>query len=290
MSGQSVSRVDQVAEELRHAIIARVYPPGERLSAAALGERFDVSQTPLREAFARLAGEGWVAYLPQRGVRVADVSISEMVDIYDLRGHLEPLAMGRSAAAGDDAWRDQVQRAFDEMVSLADTEPMDVDAVGFEGYELAHTQFHRVLMQECGSPWLVRFTNLLIDHSARYRPLPLPMRDRSGALLDEHEQIRRAAIAGDEDRVVSASRLHMQNTRAAILDWLASSSADGGRTTAAVRASPGARPAESAAAPAQGTVVPPASAGTEATKKSKKKSLNGVAKSGSNGRKSAAKR
>ncbi|WP_432842283.1 GntR family transcriptional regulator [Dactylosporangium sp. CA-092794] len=218
---ESVSRADQVAEELRQAIIARVYTPGERLSATALGERFQVSQTPLREAFARLAGEGWVAYLPQRGVRVADVSIADMVDIYDLREQLEPLAMSRSANAGGEAWRKQVQEFFDEMLHLADSEPADLDGAGFEGYELAHTNFHRVLMQECGSPWLIRFTNLLIDQSTRYRSLAIPMRDRLGALADEHDRMRRAAFDGDADQLAKASRQHMQNTRQAILDWLA---------------------------------------------------------------------
>src|SRR5262245_39856535 len=124
---QASSRADWVADELRRAIMARDFEPGERLSATVLAEKYKVSPTPLREAFARLAGEGWVAYQPQRGVRVADVSVIEMLEIYELREILEPLAVRRSTSAGDDAWRERLQRSFEEMEALSGAEPAGLD-------------------------------------------------------------------------------------------------------------------------------------------------------------------
>ena len=219
MASESVSRADWVADELRRAILARDFEPGERLSAERLAERFKVSQTPLREAFARLAGEGWVAYLPQRGVRVADVSVEEMLEIYELRELLEPLAIGRSVAHGDGAWRDGVRACFDEMVELAGPEPAALDGRAYDAYEQAHTRFHSVLVQQCQSQWLTRLTTRLRDQSTRFRRLSLPLRGRLGSVHDEHAHICAAAQAGDAAAAAAAALLHFQNTKSAILEW-----------------------------------------------------------------------
>ncbi len=218
---ESVSRADWVTDEIRQAIMAREFEPGERLTAAMLADKFSVSQTPLREAFARLAGEGWVSYVPQRGVRVADISTSEMIEIYELRELLEPLAIRRSATHGDEAWRALVGTCFDEMIQLAGPEPAGLDAYHYDEYEVAHTRFHRVLLQECGSQWMIRVTGMLSDQCTRFRRLSLPLRGRFGSVYDEHERLCRAAQAGDPDGCADAALVHMQNTKLAILDWVA---------------------------------------------------------------------
>jgi DNA-binding GntR family transcriptional regulator len=226
MMASSASRADWVADELRRAIIAREFEPGERLAAATLAKRFQVSQTPLREAFARLAGEGWVSYLPQRGVRVAEVSVSDMLEIYELRELLEPLAIRRSAKQGDEAWRELVQVSFDELLALAGSGPEDLASGTYDAYEQAHTHFHRVLLQECGSQWMIRVTAMLSDQSSRFRRLSLPYRSQLGSVNDEHQLLYEAVRAGNADAAAEAALVHMQNTRLAILDWLEPSGPD----------------------------------------------------------------
>ena len=54
-------------DRLKEAILRGELRPGEKLTAAALATRWNVSQTPLREAFQRLAAEGLVELRPQRG-------------------------------------------------------------------------------------------------------------------------------------------------------------------------------------------------------------------------------
>lgn len=216
---ESESHADRVTDAIRSAIISRRFAPGDRLSAVSLAEEFKVSQTPLREAFARLAGEGWVVYLPQRGVRVTDVSIKDLVEIFEMREHLEPIAVRMSTQNGDLSWRARVQMAFDAMVSLA-ADDADPDRAEQDGYELAHSNFHRVLMENCGSAWMIRFTNLLIDQSVRYRRVSSPIRDRQGELHLEHDRLRAAALAGDTEAASDAALVHMRNTKQAVLEWL----------------------------------------------------------------------
>src|SRR5690242_19785121 len=102
------TRSDWVEERLRAAILQGELEPGQRLHANDLADRWDVSATPLREAFQRLASDGLVEMLPQRGARVTDVSIEEAGQIYELRLLLEPLCLRRSLEASDDDHRAEI--------------------------------------------------------------------------------------------------------------------------------------------------------------------------------------
>ncbi|GAA3564798.1 GntR family transcriptional regulator [Amycolatopsis ultiminotia] len=210
---------DRVTDELRQAILAHEFKPGDRLAATALAERFAVSATPLREAFARLAGEGWVSYLPQRGVRVAEVSIAEMEEIYELRTLLEPMAIRRSVAAGDDDWRGQVEQAFRRMQEAGGERVADLDGREYAAYEELHVEFHKSTLRCCGSAWLLRVTDLLTDQSRRFRRLSLPIRAEYGPVAGEHRTIMQSCLDGDEEAAAAAILSHMDNTRRAILHW-----------------------------------------------------------------------
>lgn len=213
------SLVDRVTDELRQAILAQEFKPGDRLGATALGERFSVSATPLREAFARLAGEGWVSYLPQRGVRIAEISVEEMEEIYELRELLEPMALRRSVPAGDDSWRGEVTTAFEAMQEAGGDRLAMLDGRAYTDFEEVHVQFHKTTLRQCGSAWLLRITDLLTDQSRRFRRLSLPIRAEFGDVTEEHRLIMQACVDGDPDAAVAAVLTHMENTRRAIRRW-----------------------------------------------------------------------
>ena len=74
-------------EKLRRAILSLSVQPGENLEEKELVERFGISRTPVREALIRLASDGLVVLLPNRGARVAAVDLSDFpryVEAYDL--------------------------------------------------------------------------------------------------------------------------------------------------------------------------------------------------------------
>ncbi|MBB5156998.1 GntR family transcriptional regulator [Saccharopolyspora phatthalungensis] len=218
-ANDSQSLTDRVTDQLRDAIFAHEFKPGDRLAATALANRFSVSATPLREAFARLAGEGWVSYLPQRGVRVAEISVKEMEEIYELRTMLEPMALRRSVAAGDDAWRDEVDQAFRRMQDAGGDNVTELTGRAYAAYEEVHVEFHKTTLRCCDSAWLLRIAELLTDQSRRFRQLSQPIRTDYGSVADEHRAIMQACLDGDEDAAAEAVLIHMNNTRKAILQW-----------------------------------------------------------------------
>lgn len=84
-------------EEIRQAIVEGRYPAGQRLVEKNLGEEFQVSRTPVREALRALESEGLIVSLPNKGAVVRSLSARDIYDIYDLRVRLESLAAERAA-------------------------------------------------------------------------------------------------------------------------------------------------------------------------------------------------
>src|SRR4029453_4264477 len=84
------TRSDWALRRLRTAILTGEFPPGTKLRAEDLAERWQVSPTPLREAFQRLGGARLVEVSPQRGVRVAEFTLEDAADLYALRLRLPP--------------------------------------------------------------------------------------------------------------------------------------------------------------------------------------------------------
>ena len=79
---------------LRELILAGSLAAGAKLGETELANRLDVSRTPVREALSRLAAEGLVEIVPNRGARVAKWSDHDLEQIFELRLRLEPYAVG----------------------------------------------------------------------------------------------------------------------------------------------------------------------------------------------------
>ena len=88
---QSTHRTAQesVATRLRHLILSRELRPGERLVQSKLAEQLGVSRTPIREALHSLESDGLVKLSPHKGASVADLSISDLENIYNIRIAIE---------------------------------------------------------------------------------------------------------------------------------------------------------------------------------------------------------
>ena len=88
---------------VRELILRGDFPAGSRLGEVELAERLGVSRTPVREALGRLAAEGLVEIVPNRGARVPSWTVAELEGVFDLRTALEPrltaLAVPRATAA-----------------------------------------------------------------------------------------------------------------------------------------------------------------------------------------------
>lgn len=94
---QRYSVRDQILAALRDALLSGELIPGEVYSAPVLAESFGVSPTPVREAMQRLAVEGAVEVVPNRGFRVAERTPRDIAELAEVRAMLEVPVVARLA-------------------------------------------------------------------------------------------------------------------------------------------------------------------------------------------------
>ena len=98
--------------ELRSQLLACHFAPGEKLKIDDLCRRFAVGSSAVREALSRLASEGFVVSEPQRGFRVAPLSIDALRDLTHVRCSIESLCLRGAIEKGGVEWQSQVVAAL----------------------------------------------------------------------------------------------------------------------------------------------------------------------------------
>ena len=207
--------------ELRSELLACNFAPGEKLKIDDLCRRFAVGSSAVREALSRLASEGFVVSEPQRGFRVAPLSVDALRDLTDVRCSIEALCLRGAIEKGGLEWQSQVVAALHRLTHT----PVWADKAArrySNEYARAHETFHEVLAAGCGSPWLLHLRAVLFNHSARYRWFTGPLSKVDRDLDKEHREIAEAALARDSERAVALMNAHLQLTAKIVLDAVSS--------------------------------------------------------------------
>jgi DNA-binding GntR family transcriptional regulator len=129
-----------IAEQLKLLIHSGEVAPGERLNEAALALRMGTSRGPIREAIRILTGIGLVTAVPNRGVFVRQISVREMLEIYELRALLFGHAAEQAAEHLDATHRAE----FEELLAQ-----MDAACEAGDGtrYYTVNLRFHALILE-----------------------------------------------------------------------------------------------------------------------------------------------
>lgn len=199
--GNAASAVDRVYRRVRTAILMGDYPPGFPLRTSELAKANGVSAIPVREALQRLEAERLVESVHNKGMRVAQLSMADLADAYQLRTVLEieavRVAVPRLTAA-DRARADDLLKQMRRFFRAGD----------MDGLHVAHRELHFIIYERADSPWLLHTISTLWDHTERYRRLALRWLGRTEDLAETHEPVVKALFSGDVDRAIKAVREH----------------------------------------------------------------------------------
>ncbi len=97
------SSVDRLYLELRDRAMRYDFRPGSRINEQALGRELDISRPPLREALNRLAAEGLLDFVMNKGFFRKSISVDEVMDLYQVRIALERRAVMLAVQRASDA-------------------------------------------------------------------------------------------------------------------------------------------------------------------------------------------
>ena len=193
---------DQVAENIRRAILVGDLKPGERLVEHELAEQMGLSRGPIRDAFQMLAHKGLVITYPRRGTFVYQLSKGEARELLHFRAALEGGASRLVAEL-------QPQQAFADIESLVEQMEDFNGAGNMEKPRDLDIDFHRTLIEASGNRWMLRawmdlhpFVWLLIG------PVR-PTEEENAHFGERHRKLFEAICYGDPDAAETAMRAHV---------------------------------------------------------------------------------
>lgn len=193
---------ERVLLSIREAITKGWYAPGQRLIEREICELTGVSRTSVREALRQLESEGFVELVPNRGPIVAEVTIKDASELYQVRGALEALA-GRLCA--QNATDDQIE----EIVAAVD----EIEATVYRGDvgELLplKDRFYDALFTAADNSAMVKMLTGLHGRITLLRSRSLGQEGRPSETLAELRVIAEAIVERDGDAAATACAVHV---------------------------------------------------------------------------------
>lgn len=214
MSVSALNATDRAYDEIKRRIMDAKMAPNEHRLEAELAEELGMSRTPIREACMRLQADGLVEIVPRRGVRVAPISGSDLVQIYDLLATLEARAAELAAELRlDDTALAPMSRAVEAMsTALAEN---DLDA-----WADADDRFHRALVSCCANDHLATVVMSYSDRVHRARLVTLRLRPLPTSSVADHCALLEAIRHGDPAVAHDLHLEHRRRTAAELLELL----------------------------------------------------------------------
>lgn len=202
---------DWVYQAVRDRILDGDIDPGQFIREQEVTEAMGVSRTPVREAFARLASEGFLERIPHRGFRVPEESFKDLLDLYPIVSALELLA-GELALPKlkqeDLAELRQINAAIGEAMQRKDVR------ASIE----RNNRFHALICERGGNRRLSEFLADLHSQVTRLEIWYYSSRDHTERSIREHDELIAAAEAGNHARALEVLKKNMLLTYTALLE------------------------------------------------------------------------
>lgn len=199
-----------VSDTLRQAIRDGALKPGERLMEIPLAQELGVSRTPIREAIRKLEQEGFVVMIPRRGTYVADISLKDISQVFEIRSALEELAAALAAERITNEEIEYLERMLVEIGTYIETKEMD---------KVVETDiaFHEVLYKASRNDRLVEIFHNLREQTLRFRTVSMNQPGRLAKTREEHRLLVEAIANRDANKARKMARMHMEHSEQALL-------------------------------------------------------------------------
>jgi DNA-binding GntR family transcriptional regulator len=198
-------RVDtqRAYELIREKITTLELDPGAPINEQRLAEELDMGLVPVREALKLLAHDNLVVITPRHGLYVAEVSVSDLERISEMRLSLESLCAGLAAqrATPDDLAVLEALRQEQASISPEDSRRL---------FDFDH-RFHQAVARAAHNKYLARTLDQFFGLSQRLWYLALPNLGFLPGAVEKHLDLVDAIKAGDADRAEQIMRAHVQD-------------------------------------------------------------------------------
>jgi DNA-binding GntR family transcriptional regulator len=190
-----------ILDEVRRVILDGAVPPGTPIPVSEVAELFGVSSIPVREALKTLIGEGLVQHQRNVGYAVAQLTASELAEMYLVRETLEAAALAAAVSQATD----------DERADLVEINAVLEEAVRQDDSQTYHRQsrhFHLGLARPARMPRLLHMLESAWNVTEPVQLMVHVAPAQRAVLHHDHQLMLEAFLHGDVDTLLVASADH----------------------------------------------------------------------------------
>lgn len=213
--GKKLTLTDKIYQDIKDDITTKVFHPGEKLNIKELARKYDVSDTPVKQALQRLADEKIVVNTPNKGMSVRAMTPHEMTDIFDMRLMMDTFFV-KDIVTTLNYNADLRQQLIDNLEKQKDFISRNDSVHKPEEYFELDFEFHTLYLKASGNQKAVdvfRSMQPFTYASGTYVSQP---HYRDMECVQEHQAILDAALASDLDALRDAVAKHLENSSKAL--------------------------------------------------------------------------
>jgi len=211
----------RVYERLREKILKLELLPGTLLNEAALEQEFGISRTPVREALIKLASEGLISILPNRGAQVASIDIGDIPQIFEALSLCQRATMRWCSLRRRDEDLQGMRQISEEFSQAARRND-------FDHMSDANKRLHIAIARACGNKYIAQTYEALLGATFRlartaFAAGPLDPDDHSryySEVIRDHQEMLAAIERQDAEAADRLGRQHAELFRSRIAKFL----------------------------------------------------------------------
>lgn len=146
-------------QEIKNAILLRIFPTGAVLEEEFLAKQLEMSRTPVREALRSLEQDGLVTIKKGKGAFVSNPSWEELSDIFIIRETIEALAAKLAAQNMDETNIDKLESILSEVEEK-------LTSGDYESILILDAKFHGTINENCGNKKLSEIIEILTNQAS----------------------------------------------------------------------------------------------------------------------------
>lgn len=186
----------RVHEQIATEIVNGTLKPGTALVQEQVAAQYGVSRTPVRDALAQVAMEGLATLVPGSGYVVNDLTAQDVHNVFEVRYHLEQLAMTQAMGRHSAAQLVRLRALIDEFETVDPTDAEEQFRLGKE--------FHLKLIEPCPNQYLRETLESIWGHPIQRRITRAYQLgpEHQASIAQAHRDILEALPARDMETII----------------------------------------------------------------------------------------
>lgn len=192
---------------LKEKIIDCVYPPRSIINEVQLANELELSRTPIREAISKLELDGFVKVLPKKGIYVSDITLNDVIQVFQTRVEIEPIALHLAAS----------RLPMAELVSFC--QKFNEPVADIQNSFRLDTAMHLFIIEHCGNQYIIDMMRRVFEENTRIIISSKQNQTQIHDAKEEHLEILNLLIDGKYVEAEKRMREHIATCRKYALDF-----------------------------------------------------------------------